>query len=225
MPPPGDTPAGRHRFNAPGQAGIQCGRPGRTPRGTGPGTRPSATPVRPRPAGVPRPSPSRRSASRTAGSRASSATGTSNPASGPETIVAGWWSPSITTTGRSSPWVSTNDTSASSEYSTAPAYAARTRSGSGQMSASEASLPGMPSKTDPSPTSAGGTIRGIRDHGAWLVIRSISAITGVGRRAPARGGGRRRGCTGRAWSGSRTAARGSRRCASRRRGDHEIVRE
>lgn len=67
---------------------------------------------------------------------------------------------------------------ARSEYLIAPAYAARTRSGSGQMSPSDGSVSGMPRKAEPSPTVACGISRGVRDHGAWLLIRSISASTG-----------------------------------------------
>ena len=46
------------------------------------------------------------------------------------------------------------------------------------MSVSDGSCAGIPSYAEPSPTSDWGIIRGVRDHGAWLVIRSISAITG-----------------------------------------------
>ena len=76
-----------------------------------------------------------------------------------------------------------------------------------------------PSKTEPSPTVSGLIIRGVRDHGAWLLIRSISAMTGTALGGgPAPGAGTRRGCTGPASSDSRTSAPHSRRCASRRPG-------
>src|SRR6188768_1374285 len=94
-------------------------------------------------------------------------------------MVAGWWSPSITTTVSLSPYVVRNEISDFSEYSIASPYAARTRSGDGQMSVSEGSWAGIPSYAEPSPTADWGIIRGVRDHGAWLVIRSISAITGL----------------------------------------------
>src|SRR6476469_8178293 len=97
----------------------------------------------------------------------------------PDTMVAGWWSPSITTTVSLSPYVVRNDITDLSEYSIAPPYAARTRVGDGQMSVSEGSCACIPSYAEPSPTSDWGIIRGVRDHGAWLVIRSISAITGA----------------------------------------------
>ena len=66
-------------------------------------------------------------------------------AGAPDTMVAGWWSPSSTTTRSSSAYVERKETTDCREYSIEWAYAARTRPASGQMSASEGSVSGIPS--------------------------------------------------------------------------------
>ena len=82
-----------------------------------------------------------------------------------------------------------------------------------------AACSGIPSKTEPSPTSAWSIRRGVRDHGAWLEIRSISAITGGAVRGASSSAVER--VEGVLVGHRRVAeprARGSRRCASRRAG-------
>ena len=83
--------------------------------------------------------------SRTFGSWATIATGTSCEALLPDTIGAGWWSPRKTTTVSSSAYDLMNVVRALSEYSMDSPYAFLTRVGDGQMSRSEGSCSGMPS--------------------------------------------------------------------------------
>ena len=87
------------------------------------------------------------------------------------------------------------------------------------MSPADGSCSGIPSKTDPSPTSDH------VDHPRRPRPRRVAGDqVDLGHHRPpvaaarARAGGRRRACTGPASSGSRTADPGSRRCGSRRAG-------
>ena len=78
----------------------------------------------------------------TAGSRAMIVMGTSWLAPVPVTTVAGWWSPSTTSTRSLLSWqFSTKETRVLSEYSMDCAYAARTCSGSRQTTCGEGPRP------------------------------------------------------------------------------------
>ena len=66
-----------------------------------------------------------------------------------------------------------------SEYSMDCPYAARTWSESRHTASGDSPCAGMPSKTEPSPTSFQSTMCGSGAHGVWLDTRSISAITGA----------------------------------------------